>query len=231
MTKHLNIGFLIYPNLDQADFTGPFEILSRIPESTFHVIWKNRDSLRDSRGLILTPEITFAEAPQVDVLVIPGGAGQEALMNDEVTLSFLRDQASAVQYVFSVCTGALLCGAAGLLRGVRVTTHWAAFHLLKYFGAIPVNRRVVIDDCHISAAGVTAGLDGALRLASLLRGGDVAQQIQLAVEYSPEALFNAGTPETAPKLIVDTVTKAFQKISDRRLATAQQVAVRLGVPI
>ena len=231
MTRHVNIGFLIFPNLDQADFTGPFEILSRIPDSAFHVIGKTRDSLRDVRGLILTPEITFAEAPRLDVLVVPGGAGQEALMNDDVTLSFIRDQASAAQYVFSVCTGALLCGAAGLLRGVQATTHWAAFHLLKYFGAIPVKRRVVIDGRHVSAGGVTAGLDGALQLASLLRGEEVAQQIQLAIEYAPEPVFNAGRPETAPTPVVDTVRKTLQKISDQRLATAQQVASRLGISI
>ena len=231
VTRNLNIGFLIYPDVDQADFTGPFEILSRIPGSACHVISKTHDSLRDVRGLILTPETTFAEAPHIDVLVVPGGAGQEALMNDEVTLSFVRDRASSAQYVFSVCTGALLCGAAGLLRDVRVTTHWAAFHLLKYFGAIPVNRRVVIDGNHISAAGVTAGLDGALQLTSLLCGEDVAQQIQLAIEYAPEPALNAGTPETAPTLILDTVRKTFQKISDRRLATAQQVACRLGIPM
>lgn len=229
--ERLNIGALIYPNMDQADFTGPFEVLSRIPESTFHVIGKNRNPLRDVRGLILTPEITFSETQRLDVLVLPGGAGQEELMNDEITLSFIRDQAAAVQYVFSVCTGALLCGAAGLLRGVKATTHWAAFHLLEYFGAIPVNTRVVVDGKHVSAAGVTAGLDGALRLVSLLRGDDVARQIQLSIEYSPDPSFNAGNPLTAPSEIVNTVRASLQKITDRRLATARHVAARLGIEL
>ena len=123
MNNRLYIGALIYPNVDQADLTGPFEVLSRIPDSSFHVIAKDRNPIHDMRGLILTPELTFQEAPRLDVLVVPGGAGQEELMEDEITLSFLRDQASTARYVFSVCTGALLCGAAGLLRGVNATTH------------------------------------------------------------------------------------------------------------
>jgi cyclohexyl-isocyanide hydratase len=227
--EHLNIGALVYPNIDQADFTGPFEVLSRIPESTFHVIGRNRNPVRDVRGLILTPEIAFPDAPRLDVLVVPGGAGQEDLMDDEATLSFIRDQARASRYVFSVCTGALLCGASGLLQGVKATTHWAAFHLLEHFGAIPVSARVVVDGKYVTAAGVTAGLDGALRLVSLLRGDDIAQQIQLSIEYSPEPAFNAGSPLTAPSEIVSTVRNSFQKISERRLATARKAAARLGI--
>jgi cyclohexyl-isocyanide hydratase len=229
--EHLNIGSLVYPNMDQADFTAPFEVLSRIPESTFFVIGKHRNPIQDVRGLILTPEITFEEAPPLHVLVVPGGTGQEELMNDEVTLSFIREQSSAARYVFSVCTGALLCGAAGLLRGVKATTHWAAFFLLEYFGALPVNSRVVVDGKYVSAAGVTAGLDGALWLASLLRGDEVAQQIQLSIEYSPAPAFNAGSPLTAPSEIVSTVRNSFQKISERRLATARKAAARLGIPL
>jgi cyclohexyl-isocyanide hydratase len=229
MTKHLRIGSLIYRDMDQADLTGPFEVLSRVPESTFHVISRTRGPVRDVRGLVLMPDTTFDEVQQLDVLVVPGGAGQEDLMDDAVTLSFIRAQASAAQYVFSVCTGALVCGAAGLLRGVKATTHWTVFDLLPHFGAIPVRERVVIDRTHVSAAGVTAGLDGALQLAALLSGNDVAQQIQLSIEYAPQPVFNAGTPDTAPREIVDTVRKSFQTISDRRLATAKQVASRLGI--
>jgi cyclohexyl-isocyanide hydratase len=229
MNNRLYIGALIYPNVDQADFTGPFEVLSRIPDSSFHVIAKNRNPIRDVRGLILTPELTFQEAPRLDVIVVPGGAGQEELMADEITLSFLRDQVSTARYVFSVCTGALLCGAAGLLRGVNATTHWSVLDLLGYFGAIPVNRRVVIDGKCVSAAGVTAGLDGAFQLVSLLCGDDVAQQIQLSVEYAPEPIFNAGSPETAPADILKVVRSSFKDIADKRLATARTVAVRLGI--
>jgi len=227
--NHFHIGALIFPDMDQSDFTGPFEVLSRIPESTFHVIGKNRSPVRDLHGLILTPDTTFAEVPPLDLLVVPGGAGQENLMDNEEFLSFLRQQAREARYVFSVCTGALLCGAAGLLRGVRATTHWSALHLLEYFGATPVNARLVIDGRMISAAGVTAGLDGALRVASLLRGDGVAQQIQLSIEYAPDPPFRSGSPHTAPAEIVDSVRLSFQKISEARLATAKRIAARLGV--
>jgi cyclohexyl-isocyanide hydratase len=229
--KHLHIGSLVYPRMDQSDFTGPFEVLSRIPESTFHVIGKDRTPVRDMNGLILTPETTFSEVPPLDLLVVPGGFGQEDLMEDETVLSFIQQQARNASYVFSVCTGALLCGAAGLLRGVRATTHWSALHVLVYFGAIPVNSRVVIDGTHISAAGVTAGLDGALRVASLLRNERVAQQIQLTIEYSPEPPFRCGTPQTAPLAILNAVRLSSQKITESRLATAKRFAARLGVSV
>lgn len=228
-TKHLQIGALVFSHMDQSDLTGPFEVLSRIPDSTFHMIGKDRAPVRDVRGLILTPELAFSEAPTLDVLVIPGGPGQEDLMDDEAVLSFISLQAGGARYVFSICTGALVCGAAGLLRGVKATTHWAAFHLLKYFGAIPTPARVVIDGRHVSAAGVTAGLDAALRLVSLLRDAQVAQQIQLAIEYAPEPPFKSGSPQTAPPEVVGAVLASFQGITDRRLITAKRVAARLGI--
>jgi len=187
--------------------------------------------VRDARGLILTPELAFSEVPALDVLVIPGGPGQEDLMDDEAVLSFICAQARSARFVFSVCTGALICGGAGLLRGVRATTHWAAFDLLQYFGAIPTRARVVIDGRYVSAAGVTAGLDGALRLASILRGNEVAQQIQLGIEYAPEPPFNSGSPQTAPPEITEAVHNALRKITERRLATAQRIAARLGIKL
>jgi cyclohexyl-isocyanide hydratase len=230
-TKHLQIGALVFPNMDQGDLTGPFEVLSRIPDSTLKLIGKDRAPVRDVRGLILTPELSFSEASALDVLVIPGGPGQEDLMDDEAVLSFIRTQARGARYVFSVCTGALICGAAGLLRGVRATTHWAAFPLLQYFGAIPTRARVVIDGRYVSAAGVTAGLDAALRLASLLRGNEVAQQIQLGIEYAPEPPFNSGSPQTAPPEITEAVQNVLHKITERRLTTARRIAARLGVSL
>ena len=144
----------------------------------------------------------WPDAPQLDVLHVPGGFGQEALMEDAEVLGWIRRQAAGARSVFSVCTGALLCGAAGLLKGRRATTHWASFHLLPYFGAIPVNERVVVDGTWVFAAGVTAGIDGALRLAAELRGDDAAQAIQLYMVYAPEPPFDSGTPETAPAAIL-----------------------------
>lgn len=231
MDQHLNIGSLVFPRMDQIDFTGPFEVLSQLPNSTFHVAWKEKGPIRDCRGLILTPEKSLAEVPPLDVLIIPGGPGQEALMEDAAVLAFIQDQAAWARCVFSVCTGALICGAAGLLKGVRATTHWGAFNLLEYFGAIPVNQRVVVDGKLVTAAGVTAGLDGALRVAALLRGDQVAQEIQLGIEYAPEPPFQSGTPATAPVEVRKAVESRIAELTKNRLSTAQRVASKLGIQV
>ncbi len=219
---HLHIGALIFPGIDQLDFAGPFEVLARLPNSTFHVLWKDKTPVRDARGLLLTPETTFAEAPPLDVLVLPGGQGQMDLMEDEETLAFVRCQAANAKIVFSVCTGAFIAGAAGLLQGVKSTTHWGSFHLLEYFGAVPVNERVVMDGKFISAAGVTSGMDGALRVAALLRGERLAQQIQLYMQYAPEPPFNSGTPETAPAEVLASARAAGKELAERRLEIAKR---------
>lgn len=227
--RHLHIGAIVFPKMDQMDFSGPFEVLSRIPNSTFHVVWKDTAPIRDVRGLILTPDKAFTNTPQFDVLVVPGGEGQQDLMDDDTVLDFLRRKAGEARYVFSVCTGALLCGAAGLLRGIRATTHWSALPLLKYFGAIPVKSRVVLDGKYITAAGVTAGLDGALRLAEILRDKHIARRIQLSMEYAPEPPFRGGSVDTSPREIVEAVRDSMRPISDAREATAQRVAALLGI--
>jgi cyclohexyl-isocyanide hydratase len=227
--QHLHIGAIVFPKMDQMDFTGPFEVLSRIPNSTIHVVWKDTEPIRDVHGLILTPDTAFTNVPRLDVLVVPGGAGQQDLMGDDTVLSFLRQRAGEAQYVFSVCTGALLCGAAGLLRGIHATTHWSALHLLKYFGAIPVKDRVVLDGKYISAAGVTAGLDGALRLAAILRDDHTARQIQLSMEYAPAPPFRGGSVDTTPREIVEAVRDSMRRITDAREATARRVAAVLGI--
>jgi cyclohexyl-isocyanide hydratase len=228
---HLRIGSLLFEGLDQIDLTGPFEVLSRIPNSTYHVYAKTADSVRDLKGLRLTPDATLAEAPPLDVLHIPGGFGQEALMDDSDVIGWIHRQAAGGSRIFSVCTGALLCGAAGLLKGRRATTHWSAFHLLPLFGAIPVNERVVVDGSYVFAAGVTAGIDGALKLASELRGDDVARFIQLQMVYSPEPPFNSGTPETAPQWILEEARRSVRVITAQREATARRIGARLGIPI
>lgn len=228
---HLQIGSLLFEGLDQIDLTGPFEVLSRIPNSTYRIYAKSKAPVRDVRGLSLTPDAVLADAPKLDVLHVPGGFGQEALMDDEELLAWVRQQAGGAACVFSVCTGALICGAAGLLKGRRATTHWAAFHLLEYFGATPVNERVVVDGDMVFAAGVTAGIDGALRVAAQLRGDDVAQSIQLYMQYAPEPPFNAGSPETAPAAILEKSRQAVSGITAKREETARRVAKRLGVVV
>lgn len=226
---HLQIGSLLFEGLDQIDLTGPFEVLSRIPNSTYRLYGKSVEPVRDVNGLRLMPDAALADAPQLDVLHVPGGFGQEALMEDDELLAWLRRQAAGAHTLFSVCTGALLCGAAGLLKGRRATTHWASFHLLPYFGAIPVNERVVVDGNWVFAAGVTAGIDGALRLAAELRGEETAQTIQLYMAYAPEPPFNSGTPETAPPSILDRARQSTVSITAEREATARRIASKLGV--
>lgn len=226
---HLQIGSLLFDGLDQIDLTGPFEVLSRIPNATYRVYAKTTDPVRDVKGLQLTPDATLAAAPKLDVLHVPGGFGQEALMENEEILAWITQQAAGARSVFSVCTGALLLGAAGLLRERRATTHWASFHLLPLLGAIPVNERVVVDGTWIFAAGVTAGIDGALRLAAELRGDDAARAIQLYMQYAPEPPFDSGTPERAPGAILDQARRAVADITAQREATARRVASRLGI--
>lgn len=224
----LEIGSLLFEDLDQADLTGPFEVLSRIPEARCRTYAKGLGPVRDVRGLRLVPDATLEEAPQLDILHIPGGYGQEALMDDNETLAWIARQAANARYVFSVCTGALICGAAGLLKGKRATTHWASHHLLALFGAIPDDARVVIDGSLISTAGVTAGIDGALRLAALVRGDDAARTIQLYMQYAPEPPFDSGVPDRAPAAVLEAARQSFAAIGRQREATARRVAERLG---
>lgn len=224
--RHLQIGAMIFPRMDQLDFTGPFEVLSRIPDSTFHIVWKDKAPVRDARGLLLTPETTFSEVSPLDVLIIPGGPGQVELMEDAIVISFIQEQAENAQIVFSVCTGALTLGATGLLKGVKCTTHWASFHVLEHLGAVPTNRRVVIDGKWVSAAGVSSGIDGALCVAALLRGERVAQEIQLYMQYSPEPPFKSGNPDTAPEDVLASARSATLEIAAIRVATAKRIAAR-----
>ncbi|PDT77901.1 DJ-1/PfpI family protein [Bradyrhizobium sp. C9] len=228
---HLRIGSLLFEGVDQIDLTGPFEVLSRIPNSTYRIYGKTAEPVRDIKGLRLTPDATLTEAPPLDVLHVPGGFGQQALMDDAEVLGWISRQAAGACRIFSVCTGALICGAAGLLKGRRATTHWASFHLLPFFGATPVNERVVVDGSFVFTAGVTAGIDGALRLAAELRGDDAARAIQLYMVYAPEPPFDSGTPETAPPEILQQSREAVRAITAQREETARRVAAKLGVVV
>ena len=227
---HLAIGSLLFDGIDQIDLTGPFEVLSRIPNSSYAIYGVTAEPVRDIRGLRLTPDAALADAPQLDVLHVPGGFGIEALMEDEAVLGWLRRQAAGAR-VFSVCTGALLLGAAGLLQGRRATTHWASFHLLPWFGATPVDERVVMDGDWIFAAGVTSGIDGALRLAAELRGREAAEAIQLHMVYAPEPPFNSGTPATAPAAVLAETRRSYADVTARREAVTRRIAASLGIAV
>jgi cyclohexyl-isocyanide hydratase len=226
---HLRLGAILFDGMDQADFTGPFEVLANVPHSTFHVLGRDQAPVRDARGLMLIPQMALAEAPQLDLLLVPGGAGVNVLMEDETVLTFVRRQAAGAKFIFSVCTGALILGAAGLLKGRRATTHWASHHLLPVLGARPVNDRVVVDGNIVTAAGVTSGIDGALRVTALLRGEPAAQMIQLYTQYAPEPPFNSGTPESAPPELVRTVQSHLREVLEARQAIVKRVAAKLGL--
>jgi putative intracellular protease/amidase len=151
-TRPLSVGCLIFERMDQVDFTGPFEVLSRVPDTTIQIIAKEVASVRDVQGLRLTPDLSLAEAGVFDVLLVPGGYGQQALMHDEGVLTLIRKHVQMEKLLFSVCTGALLCGAAGVLTGRQVTTHWSVRDLMRYYGAVLVDARAVVDGNLISAA-------------------------------------------------------------------------------
>jgi cyclohexyl-isocyanide hydratase len=176
------------------------------------------------QGLRLSPDVRIAEAGVFDVLLVPGGHGQQALMHDEEVLDLIRKHAQGEKLLFSVCTGALLCGAAGVLAGRQVTTHWSVRHLIPHYGAVVADARVVVDGNFISAAGVTAGLDATLVLVSLLRGDAAAQEIQLAIEYAPNPVFNSGTPESAPHEVLQSFQTKYQPIGTAREAEAIRYA-------
>ena len=179
----LAVGSLVFDDLDQIDLTGPFEVLSRLPGAVHKLYARTVNPVRDTRGLRIMPDAALGDAPRLDILHVPGGPGQQALMHDEVVLEWLRAQAGGARRVLSVCTGALLLGAAGLLRGRRATTHWNSFHLLPLFGAVPVDERVVIDGNWVFTAGVTAGIDGALHVVETLAGKQARGSAEAWMEH------------------------------------------------
>lgn len=214
----LQIGMLLFPRLTQLDLTGPFEVLHRIPDTKVHLVWKDLQPVYADSGLGLLPTTTFADCPALDVVMVPGGHGQMALMNDPVVLDFLRLHGATARYVTSVCTGSLVLGAAGLLAGYDATSHWAFTELLPAFGARPVRGRVVVDRNRITGGGVTAGIDFGLRLAAELAGEDVAKAIQLNLEYDPAPPFRSGHPDVADPVLVAQLRAQFGELT-RRLGT------------
>jgi cyclohexyl-isocyanide hydratase len=223
-TRPLAVGCVIFERMDQIDFTGPFEVLSRMPATSIRIIGKELAPVRDVQGLRLWPDMSVADAKLFDVLVVPGGYGQQELMRDEEVLALIRSHVQNEKLLFSVCTGALLCGAAGVLTGRRVTTHWSARHLMPHYGAHLVDARVAVDGNIVSAAGVTAGLDAALVLTALLRGDAAAQEIQLAIEYAPDPVFRSGTPDTAPAEVVESFRQKYEPMGAAREAEAIRYA-------
>ena len=232
MTEHatpLQFGLLVFPKVQQLDLTGPYEVFASWPGGRVRLVAKTLDPVTSAIGLVLKPDVSFDDCPELDVICIPGGAGVNALMADEPTIAFIERQAERARFVTSVCTGALVLGAAELLVGKRATTHWASHHLLASLGAIPVHARVVRDGNLMTGGGVTAGIDFALTLIAELAGQAVAEAIALNLEYAPAPPFEAGSPETAPAAVVQALRKRMAPILEERGRLAEAAAKRLGI--
>ena len=228
MTNHasLSIGMLLFEGATQLDLTGAYEVFARMPRARISLLASTLEPVRTEWGLTITPDLVLSAAPPFDVICVPGGWGVNALLADDVLLDFLRAQGENARYVTSVCSGALLLGAAGLLRGYRATTHWMSLDLLGLFGATPVAERVVRDRNRISGAGVTAGIDFALVLAAELFGDSEAQRIQLAIEYDPHPPFDSGSPRTAPDDVRKEVLRAGESSLAQRRAAIEETLRR-----
>jgi cyclohexyl-isocyanide hydratase len=228
MSQPLQIGLLVFPKVTQLDLTGPVQVFSRVPGAQLHLIWKRIEPVPSDTVLVLTPTTTFEDCPQLDVICVPGGAGSDDLLNDAEVLDFLRRQADGAKFVTSVCTGSLVLGAAGLLRGYRAATHWTAMDCLASFDATPTHTRVCIDRNRVTGGGVTAGIDFALTLVSLLVDRKTAEAIQLGIEYNPAPPFNAGSPETAPADVLALVKERIAPHKARRNEAVARAAAKLA---
>jgi cyclohexyl-isocyanide hydratase len=207
-----NVGFVIFPELTQLDFTGPQQVLARLPQSAMHIIAKSASSVPSDSGLSLVPTHTFENCPRLDLICVPGGStGVVQAMGDRETIEFIRRQSTSAKYVTSVCTGAFILGAAGLLKGRRATTHWAFTELLPLVGATHEKARVVKDGNVITAGGVTSGIDFGLSMVAEIAGETTAQAIQLGLEYNPNPPFDAGHPDRAPDTAKDSVFPRYER--------------------
>jgi cyclohexyl-isocyanide hydratase len=207
-----NIGFVIFPDLTQLDFTGPQQVLARLPQAAMHIVAKSAAPVPSDSGLSLVPTHTFENCPRLDLICVPGGTtGVVRAMGDRETIAFVQRQSSTAKYVTSVCTGAFVLGAAGLLKGRRATTHWAFTELLPLVGATHEKKRVVKDGNLITAGGVTSGIDFGLRVVADLAGDTVAQGIQLSLEYDPDPPFASGHPDRASESVMASLSPRYER--------------------
>lgn len=219
----MQIGMLLFPQLTQLDLTGPFEVLSRIPGATVHLVAKTLDPIAAEGGLRLLPSTTFTTVPAIDLLFVPGGWGQVAATEDKETIDWIRTTGERARWVTSACTGSLLLGAAGLLEGYRAATHWAFMDLLPLVGAIPTAKRVVIDRNRMTSGGVTAGIDIALTIVTEVAGREAAEMIQLQLEYDPEPPFRSGHPNVArPELVAKVRERVAARWAERKAQLANR---------
>ena len=223
----MHVSMILFDRMTQLDLTAPFEVFTRMPDTTVELVAKSRDAVVAEGGLAILPHATFADARAADLLFIPGGLGVNDAMLDPEVIAFVRKQAEHARWITAVCTGALVLGAAGLLRGYDATTHWAAIEYLPRFGARPVERRVVRDRNRITAGGVTAGIDFALTVAAELYGEGVAKAIQLGIEYDPQPPFDSGSPRVADAATIAAVRKRLEKSAYTRGEAVETAASRM----
>jgi cyclohexyl-isocyanide hydratase len=224
----MHIAFLLFPGITQLDLTGPAQFLSRLPNAKVDLVWDSLDPVPTDAGFSILPTATFAQVPRADVLCVPGGMGVAKVIDHAPALDWVRQVGSEATWVTSVCTGALVLGAAGLLRGYRATTHWAWHDLLSLFGAVPVQARTVIDRNRATGGGVTAGIDFALTLMAAIAGDDHARAVQLALEYDPAPPFDTGTPAKAGPALVEVYQARANKLAPHRRDELVASAARLG---
>jgi cyclohexyl-isocyanide hydratase len=227
------IGMLVYPGMYLQDLVGPLSVFEALMNREIHLIWKNKQSMpagnpASPSPISITPTTTFAACPErLDVLFVPGGVpGTFTMMEDPEVLSFLSEKGKTARYVTSVCTGSLILGAAGLLKGYRATSYWSLKDVLKEFGAIVTDGRVVVDRNRITGGGVTAGIDFALKITELLRSKAYAQAVQLYLEYDPQPPYDSGSPEKAPHAVKTFLSQMFQGMHDKVLAIAKNITAK-----
>ena len=224
----VRVSFLLFPDVTQLDLTGPAQVLSRLGNASIDLVARTMEPAPTDSGFALTPTATFGTAAQPDILCVPGGFGVLGVMEDDASLAWVRSAAEKAQWVTSVCTGALILGAAGLLRGYRATTHWASHHHLEAFGAIPVSERVVFDRNRLTGGGVTAGIDFGLALVAAIRGEEHAKFVQLSLEYDPAPPFDSGSPGKADPAVRARYDAMVARFAPDREERTRAIAERLS---
>jgi cyclohexyl-isocyanide hydratase len=224
ISRAFRVGMLLFPGMTNLDFAAPLEVFARMPNAVVHVLGKTLEPILTDIGTLELPNMRMVDAPPLDLLFIGGGPGVNALMEDEETVGFLAARAPQALWITSVCTGALVLGAAGLLNGYRAATHWTAMDVLPHFGAQPVAERVVIDRNRITGGGVTAGIDFALTVAAQIYGEERARAMQLGMEYAPDPPFDSGSPRTASAELVALVANGAAALTLERHEIARRVS-------
>jgi len=228
MSDPLRIAFLLFPNVTQLDLTGPVQVLSRLGDARLDLVWKTLEPVPTDAGFSIMPTATLAATPRADILCVPGGFGVNGVIADDEAMDWVAAVGAEAEWVTSVCTGSLILGAAGLLRGYRAGCHWSQRHMLPLFGAEPVAARTVVDRNRVTGGGVTAGIDFALTLTAILRGEDHARAVQLSLEYAPAPPFDSGSPEAAGPDVVARVERRTRAVVPTRDADLRALAIRRG---